>query len=84
MTATPPTAEEALHYGDTELDRITIIVIPSPARTVDGATPENKKVFGLQAEELMAYVHRGVVDQQRIVDALQEIAESNGLVQIHG
>jgi len=85
MTATPPTAEEALHYGDTELNRITNVIIPSVARTVDGATPELKlKVFGLQAEELMAYVRKGVVDHQRIVDTLQEIADRNGLVEIHG
>ena len=85
MTATPPTAEEALHYGDTELNRITNVIIPSVGRTVDGATPELKlKVFGLQAEELMAYVRKGVVDHQRIVDTLQEIADRNGLVEIHG
>jgi putative DNA primase/helicase len=85
MTATPPTAEEALHYGDTELNRITNVIIPSVARTVDGATPELKlKVFGLQAEELMGYVRKGVVDHQKVVDALQEIAERNGLVEIHG
>ena len=85
MTATPPTAEEALHYGDTEVNRITNVIIPSVARTVDGATAELKlKVFGLQAEELMAYVRKGVVDHQSIVDALQEIAERNGLVEIHG
>jgi putative DNA primase/helicase len=85
MTATAQTAEEALHYADTELNRITNVIIPSAARTVDGAMPELKlNVFGLQAEELMGYVRKGVVDHQRIVDALQEIAQSNGLVEIHG
>jgi hypothetical protein len=58
------------------------IVIPSVARTVGRATPENKlRVFGLQANELMSHVRKGVLDQRRAVDALQEIAESNGLIE---
>jgi putative DNA primase/helicase len=68
-----------------EIDRITNIVIPSAARTVDGAKPKKKlAVFKLQARDLMGRVHKGVVDKVRVIDALHEIAESNGLVDIHG
>lgn len=67
------------------LEHVTNEVIPSIARTVDGARLEIKlSVFRLQAHDLMSYVRKGVFDQQRAVDALQEIAESNGLVERYG
>jgi hypothetical protein len=66
-------------------DGILGYMLPSAARTVDGAKPENKlKVFKLQARELLGYVKKGIVEKIEIVDALHEIAENNGLIELNG
>jgi putative DNA primase/helicase len=63
----------------------TDLIIQSACRTVAGAKPELKlKVFMLQARDLMGFVRRGKADEGRIGDALQEIAESNDLIDICG
>ena len=78
-------ARRAAALAAAQLDRITSEVIPSAARTVDGAKPEKKMlVFRLQAAELMSYVRKGIVDKVRIVDALQDMAQTNGLIELHG
>jgi hypothetical protein len=78
-------ARRAAALAAAQLDRITNEVIPSAARTVDGAKPEKKMlVFRLQAAELISYVRKGVVDRVSIVDALQDMAQTNGLIEIHG
>jgi hypothetical protein len=64
---------------------VEAIVIPSAHRTMLGAAPENKlRVFKLQARDLMAYVRAGKAEHDRVVDALQAMAEESGLVEEHG
>lgn len=66
-------------------DGVLGYLLPSAARTVDGAKPENKLlVFKLQARELLGYAAKGVVEKIEIVDALHEIAETNGLIELNG
>jgi AAA domain len=66
-------------------NNVTALIIPSAHRTLAGAASQNRlKVFGLQAEELFAYVRRGAVDRADVVDALQAMAEENGIVDLYG
>jgi hypothetical protein len=60
---------------------ITSIVIPSAFRAMAGAKPNNRRrVFELQARELMGHVHQGHADRIEVVDALQSMANESGLV----
>jgi putative DNA primase/helicase len=64
---------------------VTALIIASAHRTLAGAAPQNRlKVFGLQAEELFAYVRKGAVDHAAVVDALQAMAEEHGIVDLYG
>jgi hypothetical protein len=67
------------------IDQVRHIVIPSAFRTIMGAKPEKKlRVFELQAQDLMGYVRRGMLDRADVIDALQEMANETGLLDIHG
>jgi RecA-family ATPase len=60
---------------------VTSIVIPSAHRTMANAKPENRRrVFELQARELMGYVRKGQADHTEVVDALQSMADESGLL----
>jgi hypothetical protein len=60
---------------------VTSIVIPSAHRTMAVAKPANRRrVFELQARELMGYVRKGQADHTEVVDALQSMADESGLV----
>jgi putative DNA primase/helicase len=66
-------------------NNVTALIVASAHRTLAGAAPPNRmKVFGLQAEELFAYVRKGAVDHAAVVDALQAMAEENGIVDLYG
>ncbi len=66
-------------------NNVTALIIASAHRTLAGAASQNRlKVFGLQAEELFAYVRKGAVDHADVVDALQAMAEENGIVDLYG
>ena len=59
--------------------------IASCARTVALASPDNKLgVFKNQVNHVSTWVRRGFADKHLVVDSLQDIASSNGLVDTHG
>jgi hypothetical protein len=60
---------------------VTAIVIPSAHRTMAIAKPANRRrIFELQARDLMGYVRKGQADHTEVVDALQSMADESGVV----
>jgi AAA domain len=81
--ASPPAAADSSVPKRT--NNVTALIIPSAHRTLACAAPQHRmKVFGLQAEELFSYVRKGAVDHAIVVDALQAMAEENGIVDLYG